>query len=532
MKINKLFLIGAAVLGLGFTACSSNDGEDISLPETKDANTNVSVTLSMSLKGSLKSLPSDYNYIGEWAGKDKIEKVAIYLVDGATVSTNLFTVGTGANDGYVQEPVNGTNQVILKPTKAIKTSSGIKKVYVLINGTTEVENILAGTSATAFEDAYKTAALTLANSGTSTTVSTSAAKLAVKNGVTDERIVMTNEAEVTINVAPNVKEEDALRAANPLNRASVQVERTVGRVMVTTAADTYQIKSGADVLGTATNITWVLAQGENSLFVQRKADYATPSYTFAPATDADYIATAGNKYDYSGLFENYDAATQFGGVAIPTMADYAEAAALNKVTEELDTKLSGKFILPTTHLTGTADASGYKKGNTSYILVRAKFAPTKYADNGAANADGTFYLGANGKFYTSSVNAVTASTGGVTGQTVAKYVGGKILYYAWVNPDAIPAWYNSPVVRNNVYHVHITGFKNIGTNWNPLYPEDPNKENPSNPDPKPKTEPGDPEEPVNPIDPTDPLTTPETWMSVDVKVLPWKLHSYAIDLGI
>ena len=58
------------------------------------------------------------------------------------------------------------------------------------------------------------------------------------------------------------------------------------------------------------------------------------------------------------------------------------------------------------------------------------------------------------------------------------------------------------------------------------------KDNP-NPDPKPgKENPTDPEEPTNPIDPTDPLTTPETWMSVDVTVLPWLVHSYEVDLGI
>lgn len=141
-----------------------------------------------------------------------------------------------------------------------------------------------------------------------------------------------------------------------------------------------------------------------------------------------------------------------------------------------------------------------------------------------------FFVGANGKFYTTAANAVDPAKGGVTGQSVAKYVKGKVLYYAWVNPDAVPAWYNSPVIRNNVYHIHITGFKNLGTNWNPLYPENPDTTNPSNPDPKPSV-PGV-TEPENPIVPTDPLTTSETWMSVDVKVLPWKLHSYSVAPGI
>ncbi|MFV0417320.1 MAG: Mfa1 family fimbria major subunit [Dysgonomonas sp.] len=528
MKRTKLFLIAAIALIFGFSACN-NQNETDSLDEQK-ANTNVSVTLSMSLNSTAKALPTDYNEIGEWAGRDKIEKVTIYIVDGTSVSANIYTVGTGANDGYTQEPVNGSNQVILKPKKAIKTSSGIKKVYVLINGKSSVEAALAATPADAFEGAYKTAALTLENSGTSLTVSTSADKLATKNGTTDETIVMTNQAEVTINVAPNVSEDDALKDTNPLNRATVQVERAVARVMVTTASETYQVKSGADVLGAISNITWVLAQGENSFYIQRKADYATPNFTWVPANNADYYNNANSMYDYSGLFETYNKTTQFGGTPVATMANYDAADPYDQVTDELKAKLSGKFILPNTHAFGVAELSKYKKGNTAYVLVRAKFTPSVFADGEIYTTDADFYVGANGKFYVSSANALNPAKGGVANQTVAKYVGGKVLYYAWVNPDDIYNWYNSPVIRNNVYHIHISGFKNLGTNWNPLYPEDPNNPNPLNPDPKPQV-PGV-NEPENPIDPTDPLTTPETWMSVDVKVLPWTLHSYSIDLGI
>jgi hypothetical protein len=526
MKKTKLFLIAVTSLMLGFISC--NNDNDIPSSGEQEGNTNVSVTLSMSLKET-KSLPDDYNTIGDWAGKDKIEKVAIYLLDGTTVTTKTYTVGTGASDGYTQEAVNADNQVVLKPKEAIRTTAGIKKVYVLVNGKPEVEAALAVTPADNFENAYRTAQLTLSNSGTNLIVSSSADKLAQKNGTTDETIVMTNDAEVTINVAANVSEEDALRTTNPLNRVSVKVERTVARVMVTTAAETYEIKSGADVLGTISNITWVLAQGESALFIQRKANYATPNYGWIPASNTDYNNTAGSKYDYSGLFENYNATTQFGGTAVPTMTDYATATK-DKITAELNTKLSGKFILPNTHITGAAEVSGYKKGNTAYVLVRAKFTPSSFADGETYAAGADFFVGANGKFYTTAANAQTPAKGGVANQTVAKYIGGKVLYYAWVNPDNVPNWYNSPVIRNNVYHIHISGFKNLGTNWNPLYPEDPTTPTPTNPDPKPVV-PGV-NEPENPIDPTDPLTTPETWMSVDVTVLPWKLHSYSVVLGL
>jgi hypothetical protein len=211
--------------------------------------------------------------------------------------------------------------------------------------------------------------------------------------------------------------------------------------------------------------------------------------------------------------------------------------------------LDGKFILPNTHVYAPAPAAGseytggYRKGNTAYVLIRAKFTPedAAYADQDTPNPDGTFYVGSDGKFYTSAQNAYDAGN-----TEMSKYVEGKVLYYAWLNPDQIPYWYNSPALRNNIYHIHITGFKTLGTNWNPLYPEDPDAEgvydpeNPNNPDPRPVPDevttpeggtitPGTPD---SPIKPEDPLTLPETWMSVDVTVLPWLVHSYSVDLGL
>ena len=526
MKVNKLFLSAAVILGLGFTGCSNDDD----VPSGEKGNTNVSVTLKMSAGSQTKALPTDYNYIGEWAGKDDIKTVTVYLVDGSSVTSKSLEVGTGKD---YEKIVSGSDITLVPKTvnAAIKTTAGTKKVYVLVNGTTEVLNKLAKTPVAEFEDAYTKLPFKSENSGTMTTVSTSADKLAVKNGTTDEKIVMTNVEPMTIDVLPNVTDAETLDGTAPKNRVRLNVERAVARVMVSTAATTYTVPSaGGSPLGEISDIRWVLAQGENSLYIQRKADYATPNFGFIP-TDATYAAEAGEKYDYSGLFENYVAANQFGGTPVATMADYATDP-FGKVTAELNAQLSGKFILPTTHEYGAGAASKYKKGNTAYVLIRAKFTPAAaaFADGLVYTPGADFFVGANGKFYTTAANAVDPAKGGVTGQSVAKYVKGKVLYYAWVNPDAVPAWYNSPVIRNNVYHIHITGFKNLGTNWNPLYPENPDTTNPSNPDPKPSV-PGV-TEPENPIVPTDPLTTSETWMSVDVKVLPWKLHSYSVAPGI
>lgn len=537
-KLSKFFLAGAVTLGLGLTACNNDDANGPI--DASNANTHVSVTLSMTTPGT-RALPQDYNYIGEWAGQDKINTIAVYLVDGTSVNSKTFNVGSGLD--YEVSNTNGSITIIpKKETAAIKTTAGNKKVYVLINGTPNVIAHLNKIPVAEFENAYQEVALALANEGkgTSPAISnTSASKIAqVTSG--EDVIVMTNVEPKTLTVAPNITAAQTIAADlgdAAKNRVSLNVERAVARVMVTIAnSGTFTVpKNIVDQtpLGTISNVTWVLAQGENSLYVQRKSNWATPNYGWVPTTST-YTEAAG-KYDYSGLFEGYQAAPNYGGTTVPTIADYSTAPIIGQ-----ESILKGKFILPTTHASGVKTASDYKKGNTAYVLVRAHFTPSAsaYADGGSYTANADFYVGANGKFYTSADNAVDPAKGGVAGQTVAKYVGGKVLYYAWVNPDEVASteWYNSPVLRNNIYHIHITGFKTLGTNWNPLFPEDPDNpatpENGGNPDPKPKVDLNGPQEPQNPIDPTDPLTTPETWMSVDVTVLPWQVHSYTVDLGI
>ena len=95
-------------------------------------------------------------------------------------------------------------------------------------------------------------------------------------------------------------------------------------------------------------------------------------------------------------------------------------------------------------------------------------------------------------------------------------------YVLWLNPNkpygGAEKITESPTVRNQIYHAHITGFKEIGVPNNPLHPKDPD-------DPK------DPKNPNNPIDPNDPLQTDDTYMSVSITVLNWGMHSYEVDLG-
>ena len=273
--IHKLFLIATIALGLGFVAC--NDSEVVSQGDNdSNANTHVSVTLSLHAK--TRALPDDYNNIGKWGGKDKIETIAVYLVDGSSVTAKVFNVGPGLDYEFTQS----TGQLVPKKEEAaIRTTAGEKKVYVLINGKPEVVSHLNKTPVAEFEDAYQKNALELDNDYSTATPETSASKIAVKNGVDNETIVMTNVNPATLTVLPNITAAETI-AATPKNRVSLEVERAVARVMVTKEKETYIIPDpntdGATNLGTISDITWVVAQGENKLYVQRKSNWNTPSF--------------------------------------------------------------------------------------------------------------------------------------------------------------------------------------------------------------------------------------------------------------
>lgn len=592
-KISKLLMLAVVALGVTFTACNNDLPEGPTSPDEKDYNTHMSVSLKLDANsGSARSTSEndndeDYNYVGEWAGADAIDNIVIYLVDDAV-----------QREEFSSADYDIENEVYLKPkaSAAFKTVAGVKTVYVVINENALVKAELTGASATGFPAAYA-GILELENSGTNNaTVVTSASKLATVNNDDKDVIVMTTVKPHTIEIKANITKEETLSANRgdvALNRASVDVERAAARVLVTISdlaagTSSYEVKDrvSGDVIGTLTNITWTVAQGENKIYLQRQdtpVKWATPSYDWVPSATGDFITEAGGKYDYSPLFLTDGTSTTHNGVKIESKTTIGSGTAGDIGGQSV---AKGIFIVPNTHAYADAPATdgeytgGYNKGNTAYVLVRATYVP-KVIYGQVYNGDDlvneveidtdydsgdTFYLGSDGKYYSSAQAAYTATKNTM----MTKYVDGKVLYYAWVNPDQTKSPYNSSVLRNNIYHINVTGFGSIGTNWNPLYPEKPDRNekipnpnydpnepespdnpkeidnpnynpDPKNPDPKPIPEPvKDPEnpdepevpteEPENPIDPEDPLTTPETWMSVDMTVLQWKVHSYDIEL--
>ena len=333
----------------------------------------------------------------------------------------------------------------------------------------------------------------------------------------------------------------------------------------------------------------------------------SPAYSFVSgagyATAADPIATAARtNYDYASLWQKATTAPANGllGHPVPTNASVSTsiATASDANAKAIGELMEGDFLLPTTHLYHNAAPNGtdngYYKGNTAYVLIRSIFTPEKInvdldptvPDNApagtprpgrpsatvtpttwstitAANRPEILVRGANGMFYSSVFASQDPIYNGVTGQSVEIFtavkdatnqiVGYKMLYFAWVNPDNVltQKWYNSPVYRNNIYHIQLDGVTGTGTSWNPLVPAsptDPSTSTPNNPDQltvpptvNVPTTPGlvTPTTPVTPVTPTptptpvqpqNPLTPNKTFMAVKTTVLPWQVHGYKFNL--
>ncbi|WP_018027816.1 fimbria major subunit [Porphyromonas somerae] len=94
-----------------------------------------------------------------------------------------------------------------------------------------------------------------------------------------------------------------------------------------------------------------------------------------------------------------------------------------------------------------------------------------------------------------------------------------MVYYAWVNPSTNDnrTWYSSPVLRNNIYHMHITGFTKMGLSGIPFVkkPDDPRFSFLHN---------IDPDEKVPSKDEYLPIESP--YMGVQVNNVGWGIHSF------
>ncbi len=544
--MKKQFFAAAMILalGAGFTACSNDDlGKQEGKQVAQNASTYMTVTFDMPRVNSTRATAADgqdkdtpdFNYLGQWSGQDKVTSFTLFVFAGKTADSKLEVAKEYSAGSFTVSTATGN--AVVKPNEAFLVAPGEKRVFVVINPTVEVTTHLNATVGTTtlgeFEDKYKDAEFT------PTWATSPLAKHvdAAGSGASYDNILMTG-LSADKNIVKGVSSSEAVAGAE--NNVALKVQRAVAGVTVTSTAPSYSIKGmNADTKTleegyvTVSELSYVVGQTNKKLYLQQKANdaatvtsdgaaFKTPAYDYVPGDD--YNTKATTYFDYSGLEKVTTGSTRkTNGLEVAVLTDRT----LTGVTPKLP---NVEFLLPTTHKYSTdRTKSGYRKGNSPYVLVRGYLTPQKYIDaNGEAkpikdlgqDAD-LFYGETTGLFYQNLETTQATDKNGVKDQKVRKFAKRVVLYWAWLNLDQ--AEVNSPVIRNNIYHIQITSIGNLGGNWNPLNPD------PNNPDPKPN-EPHQPDTP--PIDPKDPLTLDKTWMSTNVTILPWQVHSREIELSI
>ena len=479
-------------IAIGMVACSNDDVPQA--PESAKGNTYASIAVALPGGPSTRA-----PLVGtSWDGVDAIESITVFMVN-ETKGTIDFSQFTAVN-------FNGISEGILRPNLAVKATPGEKvKAYVVVNGNGPIlENLTQKTTPNEFKIAYADAVEATA----SQLAKNRAALDGTKGGETkDDRDViwMTNNVEPTaMAVEANVTEQQAKDGEG--NYIEVEVERLVSRAIVTTSANEFTV-GGI----TIKDLKYSVGQSNKKFFWDKKEGDVTPNplYEFVPNALAEW--TDNTALDYSGLAARSEVLVATNGTEL--------AGFQGQLVAE---KGDSKFVLPVTHAEGD-----YRKGNTTYFEVVATFVPTTVEYDGTEYVPGEeIFLGmGDKKFYTTRELATangqeatmyngTGTAGGVTPGAITKYV-------LWLNPDKIPGTDGllkteaSPTVRNQVYHAHISGFKSIGVPNNPLNPKDPNIDG----------------NPINPIDPTHPLENNDTYLSVEIKVVPWGVSSYELSLG-
>ena len=497
MKLRmRTALLASAALLLGLASCKS-DRQEAAL-QNGECDTYVGVSVRFPAPET-RALPDDHNKLdGEWQGRDVIKAIKVYV---ATTSNGTTTI---SSNQFSETSFGGINNGILAPNLAVEAKSGDQvKVYVVIND-------MAGKVTTILDEKANTPATFDAEFQKAVAMVAAIADVA-KYDAEKDIVLMTNEtAPVDMTIEPNISKEDAI--GGKANRVEVKVSRVASRAIATVddeVVKTIDIKrTFTDAKGKTSESTTATVTVKDIMYqvtgsalqfnvLEDRKDWkvAAPVYGFAP-TSSTWTALA-TEADGKMLFSDAE-----GYKAALTATDNT----VDNVKKALGEEKFSKFVLPVTHAKGN-----YKKGNTTMFEIKATFTVDQIDGAPADETVKTVYLGlSDGKFYSTKEKA-EAMDAALTGtdyekkQSAKEYTNGEMYYYIWLNPDVEYSNLDktiseSPTVRNQVYHAHITGFGEMGV--------------------------ADKDE----IKPDEPLETKKTHLSVQLQVLPWTIHSYTVNL--
>lgn len=469
--------LGIGLVSVLLFACSSDDKitNDTTNPEASTEDTFVSFSLKIATNNESVTRSTS----SKWTGRDVIESVDVFLIN--------LTKGTVDHESYKLADFNVVNNV-LTPKKAIKASSGEDvKAYAIINGVGFEK--LNSYTANDLDKFFSSEAYAMTNFTANATT---------KDG--KDVVMMTNAVlPVSMEIQPNVSAEEAVKGSNQIN---ITVQRIAARGVVTHSINSDQDENIVTVLDQngkiasevyVTDVSYAIGLNNKELFIVQKGNLTTPasSYNYIPLSHEEWAN------ETNGVRKYFD----FSSLQNPVNVAQIGKDGINGI---LANELTSQFVLPVTHEDGK-----YRKGNTTYFEITAKFRPVgDFEGNIGYEENAAIYVGKiDGKLYPTEKAVRVAN-----GDYFTLYPNGEMKYYVWLNPDkGVGAAKTSPTLRNTVYHANISKFKQLGFPTNPL---DPTK----------------PIDPTNPVKPTDPLETVDTYLSVDIEIIDWDVVSNDIEL--
>ena len=256
-NVFRIFILSIVAL-TSLSACRDYDfDESNNNPTILDANKTTHFSFAFSVAGakakvapstrsiSDAAVPTDRSYWGKWGGNDSIASVTIYLFHRATGSTADYTYEEtktfpAAELQTVLQTDPKGDRVLFRPRKAIASTPGDKRIFVVVNPTERIsERIESEIANNGGKGAYQSDLFNEFLHGSNVVefqtpnypdendniTTTRAGELVQRKGNKDA-ILMTGES-VSFNIPDNVAEGDAWD-----NVPEAVVERAVARVVV------------------------------------------------------------------------------------------------------------------------------------------------------------------------------------------------------------------------------------------------------------------------------------------------------------
>ena len=545
----QFFIITISALCALTTGCTREYMEEVEHAISEQVDKNNKATAYMTAAFLLSTPPNsakesaedkqdqsnpEFNHIGTWMGKDWIENATVIVFNGTADDATFEKKQDYQHNQLTVERVDGKNTKV-KTKEAFTISTGDKTVFMVCNSnsitTTYLdEKLVQGLTLKDFRNAVLSLPAGQASvyNTEQGNVADNIAEEVTKEGKSYDQILLTGETNA-ITIKPGISKDKAERFED--NIAKMNIQRAVARVVVT-GPSSFQIRAKNPTTGleeenalTISELTYLVAQGEKKLYLTQQANndvkkngaaFTTPAFDqipqIAPFWTTEFredYKKVGAFYDYSGLLKNTAGYDHNQGIKVEAK-DYVGTY-----------DLRGEFVLPTLHkyvdrnAFFALDKTGYRKGNTAYVLVRGYLKPKYWIDENGNVTEGELddnvtdlYLGDNGVFYVNQDHVRDILKHGVGGQSARLFKNRQVLYWVWLNPDNMAKPVNSPVIRNNIYHINIKSIDRLGGNWNPLVPDGIN-----NPNPFPNDNPFEPKTP--PVDPGDPLHVGKPWIRVE-----------------